>query len=92
MGYIKDYEGGTIMQCTMIPSVKYLETQSIILAHRKAIYEKIKQISKSHIVYPGLDFGDQKSIDPRNIPGLKEAGWTPEMAQLYHYEFINFHV
>jgi histone acetyltransferase len=26
-GYIKDYEGGTIMQCTMLPKVDYLNTQ-----------------------------------------------------------------
>ncbi|KAJ3566850.1 hypothetical protein NPX13_g6981 [Xylaria arbuscula] len=25
MGYIKDYEGGTIMQCSMLPRVRYLE-------------------------------------------------------------------
>ncbi|EQB51886.1 hypothetical protein CGLO_08526 [Colletotrichum gloeosporioides Cg-14] len=25
MGYIKDYEGGTIMQCSMLPRIRYLE-------------------------------------------------------------------
>ncbi|KAF1803299.1 hypothetical protein FB192DRAFT_1277095 [Mucor lusitanicus] len=37
VGYIKDYEGGTIMQCTM------------------------------------------RSIDPLEVPGIKDSGWTPEM-------------
>jgi histone acetyltransferase len=26
MGYIKDYEGGTIMQCTMLPKIRYLDS------------------------------------------------------------------
>lgn len=81
VGYIKDYEGGTIMQCTMIPKIKYLDSQSIILAHRKAVYEKIQRISKSHVIYPGLNFDGKTVIDPKLIPGLAEAGWTPEMAQ-----------
>ncbi|KAK4247750.1 histone acetyltransferase [Corynascus novoguineensis] len=25
MGYIKDYEGGTLMQCSMVPQIRYLE-------------------------------------------------------------------
>lgn len=35
MGYIKDYEGGTIMQCTMVPRVKYLEVNSLLQTQRK---------------------------------------------------------
>lgn len=34
MGYIKDYEGGTIMQCTVIDKVKYLDAAAIIAAQR----------------------------------------------------------
>lgn len=36
VGYIKDYEGGTIMQCTMLPKVKYLEVHQM-LADQKAV-------------------------------------------------------
>ena len=34
MGYIKDYEGGTIMQCTMVDKVKYLDVANLISAQR----------------------------------------------------------
>jgi histone acetyltransferase len=34
MGYIKDYEGGTIMQCKMLDKVNYLDVVNIILSHR----------------------------------------------------------
>jgi histone acetyltransferase len=36
VGYIKDYEGGTIMQCTMVPKVKYAEVHQM-LADQKAV-------------------------------------------------------
>lgn len=73
-GYIKDYEGGTIMQCTMLQNVDYLKTKEIIAQQREAILEKIREKSKSHIVYEGLNFWKDGSgpIDPRDIPGLRE--------------------
>lgn len=36
VGYIKDYEGGTIMQCSMLPMVKYAEVHQM-LADQKAV-------------------------------------------------------
>ncbi|QLQ77837.1 hypothetical protein HG537_0A00840 [Torulaspora globosa] len=86
MGYIKDYEGGTLMQCTMLPRIRYLDAAKILLLQEAALRRKIRTISKSHIVRPGLtvfrDLKNIKPIDPMDIPGLKEAGWTPEMDEL----------
>lgn len=36
VGYIKDYEGGTIMQGRMLPKVKYMEVHQM-LADQKAV-------------------------------------------------------
>ena len=74
-GYVKDYEGGTIMQCTMLRKVDYLATKEIVAQQREAILAKIRQMSKSHIVYEGLpQFQDGKGeglvIDPKDVPGL----------------------
>ena len=86
MGYIKDYEGGTLMQCTMLPCIRYLDAPKILLLQEAALMRKIRTISKSHIVRSGLeqfrDLESIKPIDPMTIPGLKEAGWTPEMDEL----------
>lgn len=86
MGYIKDYEGGTLMQCSMLPKIRYLDSAKILLLQKAAIQRKIREISKSHIIRPGLkQFRDTKNIkpiDPMTIPGMKEAGWTPEMDEL----------
>ncbi|KAI0048277.1 hypothetical protein FA95DRAFT_1491094 [Auriscalpium vulgare] len=85
-GYIKDYEGGTIMQCTLLRNVDYLATKDMLAQQREAILAKIRQMSKSHIVYDGLaqfqnGRGEGVILDPHDIPGLKESGWTPDMTE-----------
>ncbi|KAG1771761.1 Bromodomain-containing protein [Suillus occidentalis] len=92
-GYIKDYEGGTIMQCTMLRKVNYLDKANIISQQREAILTKIREMSKSHIVYQGLPQFQEGApegitVDPKEVPGLMscclifvvgESGWTPGM-------------
>ncbi|ODQ66453.1 hypothetical protein NADFUDRAFT_82268 [Nadsonia fulvescens var. elongata DSM 6958] len=120
MGYIKDYEGGTLMQCSILPRIRYLDAAKILLLQKAVIMKQIRATSKSHVIRPGLDIfkdiyerrearkallskadenlndEDYKGnddyddefepklpiIDPMDIPGLKEAGWTPEMDEL----------
>ncbi|CCH60454.1 hypothetical protein TBLA_0C06610 [Henningerozyma blattae CBS 6284] len=86
MGYIKDYEGGTLMQCSMLPRIRYLDAGKILLLQEAALMRVIMTKSKSHLVRKGLEqFKDLNNInpmDPMDIPGLKEAGWTPEMDKL----------
>lgn len=86
VGYIKDYEGGTIMQCTMVDKVEYTKVREILSAQRGAVYEKMKEYSSAHIVYPGIDMpvdeNGKRSIDPLKIPGVAESGWTEEMDAL----------
>ncbi|KAF8840527.1 Bromodomain-containing protein [Paxillus ammoniavirescens] len=84
-GYIKDYEGGTIMQCTMLRKVDYLDKANIIALQREAVIAKIREKSKSHIVYQGLaqfqeGAAEGVTVDPKDVPGLRESGWTPGMA------------
>lgn len=76
--YIKDYEGGTIMQCTMLRKVDYLDKANIISQQQEAVMTKIRQMSKSHIVYPGLPqfqlgAAVDITIDPKDVPGLRKC-------------------
>ncbi|ODV87320.1 hypothetical protein CANARDRAFT_194874 [[Candida] arabinofermentans NRRL YB-2248] len=85
MGYIKDYEGGTLMQCSMLPSIRYLDTPKIFMLQKAAILRKIRSLSQSQVVRPGLKQfmkPNAKPVDPIDIPGVKEAGWTEEMDEL----------
>ena len=38
VGYVKDYEGGTLMECQMIDKVKYLQVADIIPQQRQVIF------------------------------------------------------
>jgi histone acetyltransferase len=79
VGYIKDYEGGTLMQCSMVPRVKYLEVQELLAAQRQAVIAKIRSISKSHVVYPGLSVfrpGHQNGKDGEEETKVEEVDET----------------
>ncbi|KAI1445011.1 histone acetyltransferase GCN5 [Annulohypoxylon stygium] len=85
MGYIKDYEGGTIMQCSMLPRVRYLETGRMLLKQKETVLAKIHAMSKSHIVHqPPMQWanGTITAIDPLSIPAIKATSWSPDMDML----------
>lgn len=81
MGYIKDYEGGTLMQCTMIPKIKYLESAKMLAKQKEAVRAKIRAISKSHIIHPPLkQFRNGPcKVDPASIPALSMIFLEPSM-------------
>ncbi|RLN41616.1 histone acetyltransferase GCN5 [Panicum miliaceum] len=60
-GYIKDYDGGILMECKIDPKLPYVDLATMIRRQRQAIDEKIRELSNCHIVYSGIDF--QKSMN-----------------------------
>ncbi|KAF2175146.1 histone acetyltransferase GCN5 [Zopfia rhizophila CBS 207.26] len=85
MGYIKDYEGGTLMQCTMLPRIRYLEVGRMLQKQKETVQAKIRSLSKSHIIHqPPQQWanGVLTPIDPRSIPAIRATGWSPEMDEL----------
>jgi histone acetyltransferase len=85
VGYIKEYDGGTIMECSLSAQVSYTEFPIMIRQQRKCVDEVVKTMSNAHVVYPGLKQFEQppgpggvyKPIPVDRIKGVKEAGWTP---------------
>ncbi|KAJ6790070.1 hypothetical protein PWT90_06911 [Aphanocladium album] len=84
MGYIKDYEGGTIMQCSMLPRIRYLEVGRLLLKQKECVQAKIRAYSKSHNVHPPPKEWKNgiKEIDPLDIPAIRASGWSPDMDEL----------
>jgi histone acetyltransferase len=84
MGYIKDYEGGTIMQCTMVPKIRYLESAKMLLKQKETVHAKIHAFSKSHIIHaPPKEWKNGLcKIDPMQIPAIKASGWSADMDEL----------
>eukprot|EP01113_Clastostelium_recurvatum_P032858 TRINITY_DN4279_c0_g1_i8.p1 TRINITY_DN4279_c0_g1~~TRINITY_DN4279_c0_g1_i8.p1 ORF type:complete len:714 (+),score=163.01 TRINITY_DN4279_c0_g1_i8:30-2144(+) len=84
-GHIKDYDGGTIMECVIQPNIPYLDVPGMVRRQREAVMAKLKEISNSHVVHPGLEIfkhsnGPGRSIAVEQIPGIKASGWNPAMS------------
>ncbi|KAK4238864.1 histone acetyltransferase [Achaetomium macrosporum] len=86
MGYIKDYEGGMLMQFSMLPRIRYLEAGRMLLKQKETVLAKIRALSKSHIIHqPPRQWtanGATTPIDPLSIPGIRATGWSPDMDAL----------
>ncbi|KAI6870232.1 histone acetyltransferase [Hortaea werneckii] len=89
MGYIKDYEGGTIMQCSMLPKIRYLESGRLLLKQKAAVHAKIRAVSRAYDIHePPSEWRHLKStdplpeIDPLSIPAIRATGWSADMDSL----------
>lgn len=99
-GCIKDYDGGTLMLCTFIPRINYLETFETLRAHRESVLRKIYELlcagsgtdspfkpyasvapllQQKKEVLTANSKEAQVLLQPHEIPGVVEAGWTPAM-------------
>ncbi|XP_037804933.1 histone acetyltransferase KAT2A-like isoform X1 [Penaeus monodon] len=79
-GYIKDYEGATLMGCELNPSIVYTEFTAVI-RRQKEIIKKLIERKQSEIrkVHPGLTCFREgvRELPIESIPGIREAGWKP---------------
>jgi histone acetyltransferase len=84
-GFIKDYEGGTLMHCAMLSRIRYLEAGRMLLKQKETVQAKIKAVSQSHVVHPAPQQwagGIVAPLDPLSIPAIRATGWCPEMDEL----------
>ncbi|XP_030841135.1 histone acetyltransferase KAT2A isoform X1 [Strongylocentrotus purpuratus] len=79
-GYIKDYEGATLMGCQLNPRIPHTEF-SLIIHRQKKIVKKLIEMKQheERSVYPGLTCFKEgvRQIPMESIPGLVDAGWRP---------------
>uniref|UniRef100_A0A8C5PMR3 histone acetyltransferase n=1 Tax=Leptobrachium leishanense TaxID=445787 RepID=A0A8C5PMR3_9ANUR len=84
VGYIKDYEGATLMGCELNPKIPYTEF-SVIIKKQKEIIKKMIERKQAQIrkVYPGLSCFKEglRQIPIESIPGIRETGWKPSMKE-----------
>ncbi|KAB0397698.1 hypothetical protein E2I00_019147, partial [Balaenoptera physalus] len=80
LGYIKDYEGATLMECELNPRIPYTELSHII-KKQKEIIKKLIERKQAQIrkVYPGLSCFKEgvRQIPVESVPGIRETGWKP---------------
>uniref|UniRef100_A0A8C1B154 histone acetyltransferase n=2 Tax=Cyprinus carpio TaxID=7962 RepID=A0A8C1B154_CYPCA len=74
VGYIKDYEGATLMGCELNPCIPYTEF-SVIIKKQKEIIKKLIERKQAQIrkVYPGLSCFKEgvRQIAIESIPGIR---------------------
>ena len=79
-GYIKEYEGATLMGCELNPKIVYVEFTNVVRKQKeilkKLVEKKQEQIRKVH---PGLTCFREgvREISVESIPGILETGWEP---------------
>ena len=71
VGYIKEYDGGTIMECALEAQISYVDFPKNIRAQRECVEAKVREMTTAHVVYPGLarfkdggEFGKHRITDP----------------------------
>ncbi|XP_026193636.1 uncharacterized protein LOC34619368 [Cyclospora cayetanensis] len=77
LGYIKDYDGGTLMECRISSKVDYLRLSALLDKQRKAAEDCIEESTK-RVLMPGLDIWQKdpsRVLQPSEIPGLIAAGY-----------------
>ncbi|KPI98197.1 Histone acetyltransferase KAT2A [Papilio xuthus] len=77
-GYIKDYEGATLMHCELNPRIVYTQFTSVI-RRQKEIVKKLIDMRQKEIrkIHPGLTCFKEgvRSLPIECIPGLRDSGW-----------------
>lgn len=79
-GYIKDYEGASLMHCEIDPRIVYTEFTAVVRKQKEIIKRLIEQRQQEvQKVHSGLTcFRDGvRSIPVESIPGILETGWKP---------------
>ncbi|KRH93651.1 Histone acetyltransferase SAGA/ADA, catalytic subunit PCAF/GCN5 [Pseudoloma neurophilia] len=76
-GYIKDYEGGTLVQCKVLWEINYLKKMELLEKKRIEFIMKMDGKSTFNILRDPVDFKHLKSV--WDIPGLKEAHFKEDM-------------
>jgi len=86
-GLIKEYDGGTPMECYVHPSIDFTRIDEMLDSQRRFIISRVKRNARSHKVYdplpkdfsPGLEGvsrANHTAARALAIPGVAEAGWT----------------
>lgn len=71
VGYIKDYDGGTLMECVIVQRLSHTRLPAMLQAQKQALDSRIRQYSKSHIVHCGLCAFQEgcRAVEISSIPG-----------------------
>lgn len=85
-GFIKDYDGGTLMECYIHPTLTFTQLPEAVAAQRAALEAEVRRHSTGHVVLPGMErwkgqpAGGVPPLELGDIPGVRDAGWSEASA------------
>eukprot|EP00668_Euglena_longa_P029223 GGOE01036567.1.p1 GENE.GGOE01036567.1~~GGOE01036567.1.p1 ORF type:complete len:350 (+),score=101.59 GGOE01036567.1:71-1120(+) len=89
-GFVKEYDGVTLMECLIHGSMDYTDGGKALLAMQKAVLcSRIEELKQDHIRQKGLDLWKDGPghVDCVSIPGLSGTSWARQHeAQRIAYE------
>ena len=88
-GYLKDYDGSTMMECLIDPCVSYSEISGEIKDQKKYIIEYVKSLVNNYTKYDkeNITFATEKDKDSNGnptiefiekLPGIYNSRWTKD--------------
>lgn len=90
-GYIKEYDGGTLMEC-ILGAPPPADFRNLIRAQREAVQAKVRSMTSGHVTHPGLAAfkpggahavrrpgGTLTPVPFDAIAGLRDTGWAPAL-------------
>ncbi|KAF7889393.1 uncharacterized protein EAF01_010886 [Botrytis porri] len=84
-GVIKDYIKSELMQCTLLPRMRYVEAARMLRKQKEYLIATMAANNKSKVLHhPPAQWarGIVGPIDPYTVPGIRQSGWAPEMDEL----------
>lgn len=85
VGVIKDYLASDLMQCTLLPRMRYVEAARMIRKQKEFLLTTMAANNKSKVQHhPPAQWarGIIGPIEPYSVPGIRHSGWAPEMDEL----------
>ncbi|EER16067.1 Histone acetyltransferase GCN5, putative [Perkinsus marinus ATCC 50983] len=82
-GFIKDYDGGSLMGCRLFENVNYLELGTCLEELAQKVWDDLMYCRPPEEAFDGLDFSDGVAKNPMSIPGVMECGWIPELDEVH---------
>lgn len=79
-GYIKDYEGATLMHCELNPRIVYTEFTAVVRKQKEVLKKLIEQRQQEvQKIQSGLTCFKEgvRCIPVESIPGIRDTGWRP---------------
>lgn len=76
IGLIKDYEGGTIVECRVFWEINYLRRREFIGRIRERVFRDMERVNEYHVVRRIADYSTVKEIG--DIPGVRSVSPQPQ--------------